>query len=80
MDTYYNTMKTDLGIAEQQRLLKAEQEGSNDDALRLDDVLNKLRPNTTAKNFKELLARGDNINKSTGWRRVSRKLHPTIPV
>jgi hypothetical protein len=80
MDTYYNTMKTDLGIAEQQRLLKAEQEGSNDDALRLDDVLNKLRPNTTAKNFKELLGRGDNINKSTGWRRVSRKLHPTIPV
>jgi len=79
MDTYYNAMKTDLGIAEQQRLLKAEQEGSNDDALRLDEVLNKLRPNTTAKNFKELLTRGDNFNKTTGWRRVSRKLHPTVP-
>jgi hypothetical protein len=42
-------------------------------------VLNKLRPNTTAKNFKELLTRADNINKTTGWRRVSRKLHPTVP-
>jgi hypothetical protein len=65
-----------MGIAEQQRLLLAEQEGSNDDALRLDDVLAKLRPNTTAKNFREFLQRKDNINKTAHWRKVARKVNP----
>ena len=78
MDSYYTGLKQEVGIAEQQRLLQAEQEGSNDDALRLDEVMNKLRPNTTATNFKELLKRRDNINKNTHWRKVSRKLHPTV--
>lgn len=79
MDAYYSNMKLDMGIAEQQKLLLAEQEGQNDDALKLDEVLNKLRPNTTAKNFKEFLQRSDNINKTTHWKRVSRKLNPTLP-
>ena len=54
----------------------AEQDGSNDDALRLDDVLTKLRPNTTANNFKEFLLRQDNVNKTAHWKKISRKLHP----
>ena len=78
MDGYYSNMKQDMGIAEQHRLLVAEQEGQNDDALRLDDVLKKLRPNTTAKNFKEFLARSDNINKTAHWRKVSRKVNPNL--
>lgn len=78
MDEYYSNMKLEMGIAEQQRLLMAEQEGSNDDALRLDDVLTKLRPNTTAKNFREFLLRSDNINKTAHWRKVSRKVNPQL--
>ena len=78
MDGYYSTMKADMGIAEQQKMLLAEQNGSNDDALKLDDVLTKLRPNTTAKNFKEFLLRADNVNKSSNWRRISRKVNPTL--
>ena len=42
--------------------------------------MNRLRPNTTAKNFKEFLLRGDNINKSAKWKAVSRKLHPKVGV
>jgi hypothetical protein len=56
----------------------AEQEGSNDDALRLDDVLTKLRPNMTAKNFKEFLLRSDNINKTSHWKKISRKVNPQL--
>jgi len=43
MDSYYSNMKIRMGIAEQQKMLAAEQDGSNDDALRLDEVLQKLR-------------------------------------
>jgi hypothetical protein len=38
-------------------MLVAEQDGQNDDVLKLDEVLKKLRPNCNAKNFKEFLLR-----------------------
>ena len=33
-----------------------------------------LRPNTSAKNFKEFLKLEDNCTKSQSWRKISRKL------
>lgn len=78
MDEHYTKMKNDLGLPEMQLALKNEQEGLNDDAVKLDEILHKLRPNTTAANFKEFLQRQDNINKNSHWRKISRKVHPTI--
>jgi hypothetical protein len=40
----------------------------------LDEVLTKLRPNTTARNFKEFLSRKDNVNRNQYWKGVSRKV------
>ena len=51
MDTYYSSMKQDMGLFQRQ---DADEEL---DARRLDEVLHKLRPNTTAHNFKEFLSR-----------------------
>lgn len=67
MDSYYSSMKTDLGIFEKDNHEQVEDQ-------KLDDMLQKLRPNTTAKNFKEFLSRKDNINRSTKWKNISRKL------
>lgn len=47
MDSYYTNMKRDLGLAEPQNF---EVEDSQ-----LNDVLLKLKPNTTAANFKDFL-------------------------
>ncbi|CDW81558.1 UNKNOWN [Stylonychia lemnae] len=66
MDSYYSNMKVDMGILEKKNY---EEEDS-----KLDEVLRTLRPNTTANNFKEFLSRQDNINKSTYWKNVARKL------
>lgn len=66
MDSYYSNMKQDMGIFEKNNF---EEEDS-----KLDEVLKTLRPNTTAKNFKEYLSRQDNINRSTHWKSISRKL------
>ena len=49
MDSYYSNMKQDMGIFEKNNF---EEEDS-----KLDEVLKTLRPNTTAKNFKEYLSR-----------------------
>jgi hypothetical protein len=78
MTDYYTKMKNDLGIPEMQHALKNEQEGMNDDSMKLDDLLHRLRPNTTAANFREFLDRQDNINKNSHWKRISRKLNPTL--
>lgn len=59
-------------------MLIAEQDGQNDDVLKLDEVLKKLRPNCNANNFKEFLLRQDNVNKNQKWKRISRKVHPNI--
>jgi hypothetical protein len=78
MDSYYSGIKLELGIAETQKLLVAEQDGQNDDVLRLDEVLKRLRPNCQASNFKEFLLRQDNCNKSQKWKRIARKVNPNI--
>lgn len=78
MDDHYTKIKNDLGLPEMQKALKNEQDGMNDDAVKLDEILARLRPNTTAANFKEFLERQDNINKSSHWKRISRKVHPTV--
>lgn len=66
MDGYYNNMKKDMGIFE-----KNNYEGEDS---KLDEVLKALRPNTTAKNFKEFLSRKDNVARSQHWKNISRKL------
>ena len=78
MEDHYTKMKNDLGLPEMQKALKNEQEGMNDDAVKLDEILQRLRPNTTATNFKEFLERRDNINKNSQWKRISRKVNPTV--
>ena len=78
MENYYSGIKNELGIAETQKMLVAEQDGQNDDVLKLDEVLKKLRPNCNAKNFKEFLLRQDNVNKNSKWKRISRKVHPNM--
>ena len=47
MDQYYANMKHDMGIREKPE--------NNMEDIKLDEVLYKLRPNTTAKNFKAFL-------------------------
>ena len=43
--------------------------------MQLDEILNTLRPNTTAHNFREMLqAKQDNINKNSFWKQKSRKV------
>lgn len=49
--------------------------GIEEDDPKLDVVLRTLRPNINAKNFKEFLAKSENIHKSQHWRAVSRKIH-----
>ena len=78
MEDHYSKMKNDLGLPEMQKALKNEQEGLNDDAVKLDDILHRLRPNTTAANFKEFLGRQDNFNKNSHWKRISRKVNPNV--
>ena len=75
MDSYYSNMKKDMGIFE-----KNHYEGEDQ---QLDDVLKALRPNTTAKNFRDFLSRQENVNRSQHWKNISRKLdeetHPPQP-
>jgi hypothetical protein len=66
MDAYYDNMKTEMGLKERPE--------TNEEDIQLDEVLNKLRPNTTARNFKDFLGRKDNINRNQYWKKVSRKL------
>lgn len=67
MDDYYVKMKEELGIDPNY----AEEE----DDPQLDIVLQKLRPNTTAKNFREFLTKSQNVNKTRAWKKVARKVH-----
>jgi hypothetical protein len=78
MEDHYTKMKDHLGLPEMQKALKNEQEGLNDDSVKLDEILQRLRPNTNAANFKEFLERQDNINKNSHWKRISRKVHPNV--
>lgn len=67
MDSYYSSMKEDMGIMEKQDDYAEEDH-------KLEEVLRTLRPNTTAKNFKHFLARQENITRTTHWKAVARGL------
>lgn len=67
MNQYYANLKSDVGIEDQT--------GIDDEDYELDDILRTLKPNTTAKNFKEFLKREDNCTKTQAWRSISRKIY-----
>ena len=67
MNQYYANLKSDVGIEDQA--------GIDDEDYELDDILRTLKPNTTAKNFKEFLKREDNCTKTQAWRGISRKIY-----
>jgi hypothetical protein len=52
MNTYYQNLKTEVKLVDQA--------GIEDDDIELDGILKTLKPNTTAKNFKEFLRKEDN--------------------
>lgn len=56
MNVYYTNLKGEVGIEDQT--------GIDDEDYELDDILKTLKPNTTAKNFKEFLKKEDNCNKT----------------
>ena len=64
MNSYYENLKVEARINENRR--------DDGDDLELDEILRTLKPNTTAKNFKEFLKRSDNNVKSQAWRSISR--------
>jgi hypothetical protein len=60
MNKYYSNLKKEAKIEAQT--------GQDDEDDELDRILRTLKPNTTAKNFKEFLKREDNCLKSQAWR------------
>ena len=67
MNDYYTELKKDV---------KFEDQGTIDeDDGGLDEILRKLKPNTTALNFKEFLQVKGNCNRTQKWRAVSRKIY-----
>lgn len=60
MNKYYQNLKKEAKIEDQT--------GMDDEDYELDGILRTLKPNTTAKNFKEFLKREDNCLKSQAWR------------
>ena len=67
MNKYYTNLKDDVGIEEQTGIEEHDYE--------LDDILRTLKPNTTAKNFREFLKRENNCTKPQAWRAISRKIY-----
>ena len=72
MDSYYFSMKEEMGIME-----KHDDYAEEDH--KLDEVLKTLRPNTTANNFKHFLARQENITRPTHWKAIARGLDTNKP-
>ena len=67
MNGYFSTMKVDLGIDSNFGV------ESHDPGV--DAIFHQLRPNTTAKNFREFLEKKDNINKTEKWKKISRDMN-----
>ena len=67
MNSYYQTLKSEVGFEDNQ--------GMDDEDYELDDILRTLKPNTTARNFKEFLGREHNCNRTQAWRSISRKIY-----
>ena len=67
MEDYYQNMKNEMGIDATY--------GIEEQDPPLAEVLDLIRPNVTAKNFKDYLQKTDNVHKTQKWRRISRKVH-----
>ena len=65
MESYYDKLKNEIGI-------DANYGVEREDA-QLEQVLKTLKPNTTAKNFKEFLRQPQNVNKNEKWKAIARK-------
>ena len=67
MDHYYEDMKKQMGLNTEHKLQEQDPP--------LSEVLALIKPNVTAKNFKDYLEKSENIHKTQKWRRISRKVH-----
>ena len=67
MDGYYDSMKGEIGVDK-------DYDVEPDDPM-LDVVLRKLRPNSTATNFREFMAKSQNIQKRTDMKELARKVN-----
>ena len=67
MNDYYKDLKNDVGVEEQGTI--------DEDDGGLDEILKKLKPNTTSSNFKEFLKVEGNCTRTQKWRAVSRKIY-----
>ena len=68
MNNYYTQMKSEVGIDKNQSIQDVDDGG-------MDEILRTLKPNTTARNFKEFLGVADNCNRTQAWRAISRKMY-----
>lgn len=64
MEGYYTDLKKEVGIGQPQN--------DNEEDNELESILNTLKPNTTANNFKEFLDIKSNCNRTQAWRQTSR--------
>lgn len=67
MNSYYNELKTEVGLEEK--------DDHDEEDHSLEDLLRALKPNTTAKNFKEFLTLEGNCTRTQAWRAISRKMY-----
>ena len=56
MENYYTDLKKEVGIAQETNTFNDDNE--------LENILNKLKPNTTASNFKEFMDIKGNCNRT----------------
>jgi len=66
MCDYYSNMKEDIGINPNQN--------DDEDDPELDQVLQDMKSNSTAVNFREFLARSQNFDRNTPWKQISRRV------
>ena len=66
MENYYGDLKKEVGIAQETNCF--------DDDNELENILNQLKPNTTASNFKEFLDIKGNCNRTQSWRFTARQV------
>ena len=67
MDDHYDQMKNEIGVDK-------DYDKEPDDPM-LDVVLKKLRPNSTAANFREFMTKSQNIQKKTDLKEIARKVN-----
>lgn len=67
MNGYFTELKTEVGIEDK--------DDHDEEDNSLEDLLKALKPNTTAKNFKEFLTLEGNCTRTQAWRAISRKMY-----